>query len=234
MNATSRIKSLNLFLIGLLAGLIIIIAGAVAFFLLLPDEKTCPPDCQGVNFSNQDLSGGDFRRTDFTDANLSNANLTGAILTNSILVNTNLTSANLTGAILLDSNMTNTNLKNADLTKAIVSLPLSPAIRDQAGIRAAIQTGDADLLKTLTAELGIEREGATVRISGTDDFSGGTNIKDAQNLRTAEAVFQSSNKANRFQARRAWLQSPAHRKIALSLGVTVCRGNVCTRRRLFR
>ena len=56
----------------------------------------------------------------------------------------------------------------------------------------------------------------------------------AERSRTAEAVLQSSGKANRFAAMRSWLRSPRHRKIALSLGVTVCRGNVCTRRKLFR
>ena len=56
----------------------------------------------------------------------------------------------------------------------------------------------------------------------------------AERSRTAEAVFQSSGRANRLAAMRSWLRSPGHRKIALSLGFTVCRGNVCTRRKLFR
>ena len=56
----------------------------------------------------------------------------------------------------------------------------------------------------------------------------------AEKSRTAEAVFQSSGSANRFKAMRSWLRSPGHRKIALSVGVTVCRGNFCTRRKLFR
>jgi hypothetical protein len=45
-----------------------------------------------------------------------------------------------------------------------------------------------------------------------------------------EAVYSSSGKANRFKARRAWLKSDGHRKIALRFGITICRGNYCTRR----
>lgn len=45
-----------------------------------------------------------------------------------------------------------------------------------------------------------------------------------------EVVYRSSGRANRFEARAAWRNSPAHAAILPSVRRIVCRGNVCVGR----
>ena len=57
-------------------------------------------------------------------------------------------------------------------------------------------------------------------------------FRHARNHGGAEVIYRSSGRANRFKARRAWMKSPAHRRLLVSGRIRSirCVGSVCVGR----
>ena len=82
----------------------------------------------GINLSNADLRGADFRRGEFTNADLHEADLAGAFLSNARSQEADLTGAVLRGADLYEANLTGASLRGADLTRAVLlKVPMKDA-----------------------------------------------------------------------------------------------------------
>ena len=78
-----------------------------------------------LNLSNQNLSGRDLGKADFTNTDMSGANLQGANLSDSLFFNVNLTNTNLVGAnlqnsifVIMPDSLTMTNLSDSNLAGA--------------------------------------------------------------------------------------------------------------------
>ena len=84
-------------------------------------EKLNLAEANFCRTSYDDLNGGFYIGTDFTDTNLSHTNLTKADLTGANLAGANLTGANLSHVQLEYANLTGADLMNADLTGANLS-----------------------------------------------------------------------------------------------------------------
>ena len=102
--------------INIIAGLIFLTLVIIGISIVMPLKKLpfgCPPSCDGIDLSNQDLTQVEFPNTSLKGANFSGSDLWRADLSNSNLSDADLSNSDLSRVIFQGANLSGANLTNA-------------------------------------------------------------------------------------------------------------------------